>query len=338
MNKIETIRIPADEMQSTFNAILLTLGFNKDKALQCATIFTSNSVDGVYTHGVNRFPIFVQYVKEGLVNKDAEPLPEAAFNGIEQWDGQLGPGVLNAVVATDRAVLLANQNGIGCVALRNTNHWMRGGYYGWQAAKKDCVFIGWSNTIANMPAWGAVDARLGNNPLVIAVPYSEEAIVMDMAMSQFSFGAMELAQGKGEKLSVPGGYDSNGHLTDDPGAILETKRTLPVGYWKGAGLSLLLDILGAILSGGLATNQVTALGKERSLSQVFVCINLSKLKNYKSIESCIRSIIDDYKASIKEGDKEIIYPGESVVKKRAQNIAKGIPVLANVWNEIRALM
>ncbi len=83
MNKNESIVIPSDEMQSTFNAILLKYGFSKSKASKCAEIFTANSIDGVYTHGVNRFPVFAEYVKEGLVDKDAEPSLQAAFNGIE---------------------------------------------------------------------------------------------------------------------------------------------------------------------------------------------------------------------------------------------------------------
>ena len=334
----ETIRVPAGEMQSLFEAILMKYGFRKEKAFRCAGIFTAHSVAGVYTHGVNRFPVFVQYVKEGLVDKDAEPTVQHAFNGIEQWTGNLGPGTLNAVHATDRAMHLATKFGIGCVAMADTNHWMRGGYYGWQAAKKGYVFIGWTNTIANMPAWGAVDSRLGNNPLVLALPYGDEAIVMDMAMSQFSFGSMELAAAKNEKLRVPGGYDKEGRLTDEPSAILQTRRPLPIGYWKGAGLSLLLDILAAVLSGGLATHQISSLKKERSLSQVFICIDPKQLGNNKTIEACITDIIADYAASIRDGNREIVYPGEMVVRKRRQNSTNGIPVLKTIWEEIHALL
>jgi 3-dehydro-L-gulonate 2-dehydrogenase len=338
MNKVQTIVIPADEMKSTFHAILARLGFNTVKAFQCAEIFTANSVDGVYTHGVNRFPVFVQYVKEGLVKPDAAPLMQSAFNGIEQWNGKLGPGVLNAVHATDRAVQLSQQYGIGCVALSNTNHWMRGGYYGWQAAGKGVVFIGWSNTIANMPAWGAVDSRLGNNPLVIALPYKGEAIVLDMAMSQASFGAMELAAAKNEKLKVVSGYDKEGNLTDDPSAIIESRRPLPVGYWKGAGLSLLLDILAAILSAGSATHQITAAGKEKGLSQVFICIDTAKLGNHSIIAKTVTDIIEDYQSSVtgKDGGR-IVFPGERVLQTRKKNLVNGIPVLKTVWDEIQNL-
>ncbi len=158
-------------MRELFTSILLKYGFSEVTALQCASVFTESSIDGIYTHGVNRFPRFVQYIKAGRVSSDAIPTLENKFGGMEQWNGNLGPGITNAIRATEIAMELATQNGIGCVALRNTNHWMRGGTYGWRAAKAGYVFIGWTNTIANMPAWGAKDAKLGNNPLVIALPF-----------------------------------------------------------------------------------------------------------------------------------------------------------------------
>ena len=109
-----------------------------------------------------------------------------------QWDGQSGVGVLNAMMCTERAMTLASKFGMGCVALANTNHWMRAGAYGRKAANAGFAFIGWTNTNSNTPAWGAVDARLGNNPLIMAVPYGSDAIVLDMAMSQYSYGALDL--------------------------------------------------------------------------------------------------------------------------------------------------
>jgi 3-dehydro-L-gulonate 2-dehydrogenase len=331
----ETILIAAAEMQSVFQSILIANDFTNEKAEACAAIFTANSVDGVYTHGVNRFPVFVQMVKEGHVVPDAQPLCVHATPALEQWDGALAPGVLNAAAATDRAVQLAKKFGIGCVALANTNHWMRGGYYGWQAAKEGCVFIGWSNTIANMPAFGATDNHLGNNPFVMAVPFGEEAIVLDMAMSQYSYGTMQLAQAKGETLPVFGGYDKSGQLTTDPAAVLESGRTLSIGYWKGAGFSLLLDVIGAVLSGGLAVHQITAQGAEKALSQVFVAIDLAQLHNYRGIEAVLQSIIGDYKSSV--SPKEIRYPGERVLQTRENNSRNGIPVLRKVWDEILQL-
>jgi 3-dehydro-L-gulonate 2-dehydrogenase len=321
-----------------FENVLVRAGFEKVAALQLATAFTENSVDGVYTHGVNRFPRFIEYVQKRYVKKDAVPMLKSKFNSIEQWDGNLGPGISNAIFATDQCIKLADENGMGCVALSNTNHWMRGGRYGWQAAKAGYIFIGWTNTIANMPAWGAKDAKLGNNPLVIALPYNNDAIVLDMAMSQYSFGAMELSVMKKEKLLVHGGFDNEGNLTNDPVAILSSRRPVPVGYWKGAGLSLLLDILAAVLAGGLSTNEISKQKAEYGLSQVFLAINLKKLPHHSSVPAIIENIIADYQQSVPQnGSSSITYPGERVLRTRKQNLEKGIPVMEEVWNQILKL-
>ncbi|HEY6505527.1 MAG TPA: 3-dehydro-L-gulonate 2-dehydrogenase [Chitinophagaceae bacterium] len=327
--------VPRDTMLSEFSRILQKYGFTEAKAKQCAEIFTASSVDGVYTHGVNRFPTFVDYVKKGYVKVNAESTLKNKTGAIEQWDGNLGPGPLNALASTERAMQLSNETGIGCVALSNTNHWMRGGTYGWHAAKSGYVFIGFTNTIANMPAWRAKDKKLGNNPLVIAIPYKEEAIVLDMAMSQYSFGALQQAKMKNEKLAVTGGFDSSGNLTNDPAAIIESRRPLPIGYWKGAGMALLLDMLAAILSGGLATHGISSNEAEYGLSQVFIAINLSKLGTSAVITSLLENIINDYHRSetIDESGK-IVYPGERVLETRKRNLQYGIPVHKPVWDEI----
>jgi 3-dehydro-L-gulonate 2-dehydrogenase len=169
---------------------------------------------------------------------------------------------------------------------------------------------------------------------VIAIPYHNEAIVLDMAMSQFSFGAMELAKMKNEELSVNGGFDVKGNLTRDPQAIIETGRLLPVGLWKGAGLSLLLDMLAALLSGGLATHQITSKETEYA-SQVFIAIDISKLGDHSAITKTVENILNDYLQSVPADDKKkIVYPGQRVIETRKKNLENGIPVLKQVWGEI----
>ena len=338
MNAIKTINISPEEMTAYFTKILLSFDFSTEDAKQCAEIFTQNSLDGVYSHGVNRFPRFVDYLKKGLVLPKNKPSLKNKIGQIEQWEGALAPGPLNAVFATDRALELAKESGIGCVALSNTNHWMRGGYYGWHAAKKGHIFIGWTNTTAIMPAWGAANAKLGNNPLVIAVPYHNEAIVLDMSMSQFSYGAMELAELKNEKLAVTGGYDKDGNLTNDPSSILQSMRTLPIGFWKGSALSFILDVLATILSDGLAVHQVAKKEEEISCSQVFITIDPKKLAGSDNQNKIIDEMVKDLKSSVPMDDHSSIrYPGEKAVQNRKVNREKGIPVLASVWEEILKL-
>src|SRR5215212_2368195 len=136
---VQTIKISSDKMLSQFRRILLTRGFMEDNALQCAQIFTNNSIDGVYSHGVNRFAGFIKMVDDGFIKPNNIPSLKSKHAGIEQWNGNSGAGPLNAMHATGTAINLSQRYGIGCVALSNTNHWMRGGTYGWHAAKKGFV-------------------------------------------------------------------------------------------------------------------------------------------------------------------------------------------------------
>jgi 3-dehydro-L-gulonate 2-dehydrogenase len=334
----QTIRIPFDELKSEFFRILLSIGFSEPGAEKCAEIFTMNSLDGVNSHGINRFPRFVKNTLEGFVKPEAVPSIEHKFGSIEQWNGNLGPGPLNATFATERAIEIATENGIGLVTLANTNHWMRGGTYGWQAAKKEFVLICWTNTCPNMPAWGATDPRVGNNPFVIAVPFQDEAIVLDFAMSQYSYGKMEVLQKEGKMLPYPGGFNKEGEITSDPGEILKSWRVMPVGYWKGAGFSLLLDIMATILSGGQSTHQIHSCTSEYSVSQVFIAINIKTLRNYPSINSSIEQIIEDlHKSNPENPDTKIRYPGENVLQIRKSNLEKGIPVSKDNWEKLKRL-
>lgn len=336
------MRITFDEAVRAMTRACLMMGFPADRAAACARLFAETSRDGVYTHGFERFPRMAHYVARGWVRPTAEPVLEAAFGAWERWDGRLGPGNLNALRATDRAVELARASGIGCVALRNTNHWMRGGSYGLRAADAGCAFIGWTNTTPNLPAWGSREAVLGNNPFVVCVPREAGALsrgcaLLDMAMSQYSFGKLEAYRMRGEELPVDGGFDIEGRATRDASAILAAKRAMPIGFWKGSGLSLVLDLLGTLLSGGDSVGGIGKREAEYGLSQVFVVFDLARLP-----DGAVRGAFEEMAARIggaepDEAGSRASYPGQRTAATRAENEAKGIPVREKLWAEILAL-
>src|SRR5690348_8448253 len=144
-----------EELKDVLRSILIKHDFPSNTAEICSNIFASNTLDGVHSHGVNRFPVFIQYVQEGVIDVHANPAELNHEGAVEYWDGNLAPGMYTATLAMQRAITLARENKIGCVTVKNTNHWMRGGTYGWLAANEDCIGICATNTIANMPPWGS---------------------------------------------------------------------------------------------------------------------------------------------------------------------------------------
>jgi 3-dehydro-L-gulonate 2-dehydrogenase len=335
----ETVRIPFRQLQETLQRILQKKGFSPERAALSARLFAETTRDGVYSHGVNRFPRFLEYIDKGFVNPDAEPQLVTSMGALERWDGRQGPGNLNAWSCMERCIALARQHGMGGVAIRNTNHWMRGGTYGWQAADAGCIGICFTNTIPNLPPWGGKEPRLGNNPLVIAIPHDGGHVVLDTAMSLYSYGKMEVAQQAGKLLPYDGGFDSAGNLTRDPSQILKTERPLPIGYWKGAGLSLAIDLMAAVLSEGFGTAGIGELGTEYRVSQVFICIDVSSPAHFGLRQSLVQSALDFIHSSAPANeDENIFYPGEKTLRTRQENQTNGVPVELKLWQSLRQLV
>ena len=330
-------RIPLETMVDVLRRTLVSVGFEEERADRCASIFADNSAAGVPSHGLNRFPQFIDFVRRGIVDPAAEMTCTARFGSWEQWDGDLGPGPLNAYQATRRAIALARQHGMGCVGLRRTNHWMRGGYYGWMAAEAGLAMMAWTNTTPNMPPWGAKDGRLGNNPLVLAAPRSGGPVVLDMAMSQFSYGRLETCLREAIPLPVPGGYDGEGRLTTVAGDILQSGRVLPIGFWKGAGLSLMLDMLAALIAGGDATCHIGRRDPEYGVSQVFIALDVARTGGTQGVDGLVDEIVADLHAAPSEaGDAPVRYPGEQVRRMRRESLERGVPVDADIWAQVVA--
>ena len=106
--------------------------------------------------------------RSGIIDIRAEPALVSSSGPLERWDGRVGPGNLNAYQCMDRAIKLAGKHGIGCVALANTNHWMRGETYGLQASEAGFIGICWTNTYRNLPPWGSVAAGARTRRLILA--------------------------------------------------------------------------------------------------------------------------------------------------------------------------
>ncbi len=342
------IRIPFDELEGRVAEVLRELGLAPERARRGAQLIAETDRDGVRTHGIARLPRFAEMVRLGRIDPVAEPERVAGMGALERWTGHRGPGNLAAQAMTARAVALASEHGVGAVALGDTTHWQRGGSYGWQAAEAGCALLAWTNTMPNLPPWGATSAALGNNPLVIAVPRgggddetgdANAPVVLDIAMSQFSYGGLASYRLRGEPLPVPGGFNEEGKLTTDAAAIERTQRALPLGFWKGSGLAFVLDLLAAMLSGGRATYQIERDPlAEVGLSQVFLAVNpeaVASLAEMRAVtEGCIEAL---HAAEPVEAGRLPRYPGEGTARMRAESLRLGVGVEESVWAAFETL-
>jgi 3-dehydro-L-gulonate 2-dehydrogenase len=227
---------------------------------------------------------------------------------------------------------LAGANGVGCVALRNTRHWGRPGNCGWRAAERGFLAICWTNTPPNLPAWGdsAGTRSIGNNPLVMAAPGAAgEHLVLDMALSQFSFGRLETHRAENKPLPVAGGTDASGAASTDAAAILNGGTPWPIGFWKGSGLAILLDAFAAILADGSETHSLTPGNDDLGVSQVFIAFQPNQLGGRAASERT-REILHH----LAEASPQSRYPGQAALAERRRSEVEGVNVREDVWREL----
>ncbi len=330
------MRVSYQELTAKFEQVLSKRVPDQNIVKQCAREFADTTAYGVMSHGVNRFPVFVGAMDRGEVKPIVDPVKVSSMGPcMELWDAKYGIGNLTAKRMMDHACDMAEDKGVGVVALRHANHWMRGGSYGYQAAKRGFIGICWTNSTAVMPAWGTKECCLGTNPLSIGVP-SDPITLVDSSMSMFSYGKLQLYRLAGKTLPIDGGFDDEGNLCRDPGTLEKNKRILPMGYWKGSGLSIIFDMILVAMSGGLGVPEVTKQGVETGISQIFIAFKpLLQGDELKERMSAISDFV--LQAQKAEGFDSVHIPGHKLEERYAKTIAEGVEVSEEIWGKIQQL-
>ena len=312
---------------------------DRGTAVRFAEIFAGNSLDGVYSHGMNRYPRYLGDMASGLCNaKVTEAEKVTGLGGLEVWDAHFGVGPLIAEQVTNRAIELAKQHGIACIALRNNSHWLRAGRYGLMMADAGMMGICMTNTCMNLVAYGAKEHSTGNNPITFAIPRKAGSLVMDMAVSQYAFGKLEIMAQEGKMLDVECGYDTDGNLTNDPKKIGESGLMMPMALWKGSALSIMIDMMVSMLSLGRTSREI---GKpadgEKGMSQIFICMHPAAVQDMEAADAKIEETVAFLNGlKPQEGSRGVRAPGQNLARTRKEHMEKGIPVTEATWENILA--
>jgi L-2-hydroxycarboxylate dehydrogenase (NAD+) len=176
------------------------------------------------------------------------------FAASEAWDGNLKLGQSVAFRAMERCMEMADKYGIGQVSVDNAFHYLWGGGYVMDAAKKGYIaYTNCTSTLGEVVPFGGKFPVLGTNPHSWGLPTQDACgfpIVIDWATSTVAMGRVQVLKREGKPLPPGAAVDAAGNPTTDPN---EAAWLLPFGAHKGYGLSLLIEVMGAMIGGSLPT-------------------------------------------------------------------------------------
>ncbi|HTK75985.1 MAG TPA: Ldh family oxidoreductase [Gemmataceae bacterium] len=247
---------PIERLREFSAAVFRHFGVPDADALLAADVLAMSDLRGIDSHGVARLHAYHDMLALGRVNPRPNVRIVRETASTATVDGDNGLGLVVGPKANDVAIEKAIAAGSGWVAVRGSNHFGIAAYYPIIALQKG--LIGWAMTNATKlvaPLWGA-ERMLGTNPIAVAFPGREEPpVVIDLATSTAAFGKVEIAKRAGKPIPDGWAIDRDGHMTNDPAALIDGGALLPLGGTreqgghKGFALAAMVDLFCGVLSG-----------------------------------------------------------------------------------------
>jgi L-2-hydroxycarboxylate dehydrogenase (NAD+) len=324
-------RIPAERIESFIAKAFIAAGLPAVDAQTLAGLMVEADLRGSDTHGVIRLPLYVRRIRSGGVNakpniRVVNDRPSAAL-----IDGDNGMGHLVMKRAAEIAIEKAKTTGIGWVGARMSNHAGPASLYVTMPLKHDMIglyFAVGSNN--HLPPWGGSESLLGTNPMAVAVPAQDEPpIVLDMAPTVAAYGKVLKAQ-RGEQMPVGWMIDRDGKPLTDPKRADEG-HLLPIGDYKGYGLSLIIGLLAGALNraalGRDVIDFVKNTGQATNTGQAIAALSVETFMPVGDFKRAVDQVIRDIRNSQKlPGVERIWLPGEQSHTKLLDRSAHGVPM------------
>ncbi len=324
-------RFMPEEGQRFMARALHAMGVPAADADAVAGMMLFADLRGVDSHGIVRLPSYVARLKAGGVNPRPRISIAMEAPSTALVDGDNGMGHLVMRRAAEIAIEKAEKTGIAWVGTRKSNHAGAGACYAVMPLARD--MIGLYLAVANnnhMPPTGGIEPLLGTNPIAVAIPTgTEPPVVLDIATTAISAGKIRLAADNQETLAEGLVMDRAGRAITDPRQAGEG-LLLPIGGYKGFGLSLVFSILGSALN-GMATGRdtasiddVAAAGNTGQTIMALKVANFGPLEDFKrKVDTIVRDIRTSKPAP---GVAEVRYPGLNGHRTAQERQASGVPI------------
>jgi LDH2 family malate/lactate/ureidoglycolate dehydrogenase len=337
---IETIRVAPDDLRRQAEAILLAYGATPEEAALQADARLQGELrghpgQGQGMRGLNRY---CELLQNGGIVPGAPFAVLVDTPAMSLVDGHKGFGQVIAARAMDRAIGKAREIGVGLVAVRHSNHLGITAFHAMRAAEQRMIGLCLTNAGPEMAPWGGITPTIGTNPWGIAAPTDLGfPLVLDMALSTSGKGMVRWHQREGLPIPTDWAYDKDGHLTDDPAAAMEGPL-VPIGAFKGTGLSIMTDVLCGVLTGaafGLTPYRDPA---NHDVGHLLIAIAIERFLPYDDYLARMRQFCAELKASaLAPGFDEILLPGELEHRRAAARLMHGIDLDRETLETLRDL-
>ncbi|MCA1510366.1 Ldh family oxidoreductase [Bradyrhizobium sp. NBAIM01] len=334
--------VKAEHLSHISAALLQAAGATEDEAQAVATGCVNANLAGHDSHGVIAIPTYIDRIKAGHI------VPGARWTVVQETpttaviNGNWGFGFHVNAKAMALIIEKAKTSNIAACTVFHQSHVGRLAAYPLMAASAGMIGLAAAETGRSpkfVAPFGGREARLGTNPISIAVPSDLEApFLLDMATSAAAFGKIQLAVSRGEKIPKGWIIDSQGRPTTDPSDYRRGGALLPLGGtegYKGSGLAAMVEVLSHLLTG--ACFELEPCGRD-SNGCFMAVFNVAAFRPLDQFKKDVASFAHYLKSTpLSEGSSGVFYPGEAGYRRERERIANGVKIEDATWEKLCAL-
>ncbi len=318
--------------------MFLAVGAPESTAMLVADSLVQANLEGHDSHGVIRVVEYLDKISIGKINPAAEPEMVKETSTTVSVDGHWGFGQLTASWAMDKVIQKALDHSIAAGALFNCGHIGLCGAYPQMAALNGLIGLAFANgggTKPRVAPFGGARPTFFANPIAAAWPAKGRSpIVMDFSTSVVASGKIRVLRDKGEQMPEGWVLDKEGKPTREPKDYYDGGMLLPAAGHKGFALSLLVEVLGGLLTGA-GTVILPASGYQVGNGVFLMAIDVEAFLPPDQFEAQIDQLVRAVKDTppLEKGG-EVLMPGEPEQRTKRIRRAEGIPVPEKTWQAI----
>jgi len=311
--------VPEEQHNELVAAAYRKRGYSKAEATDGARFCAEAARHGIRTHNAIK-ALHLDHLF-GSAAGGCEPKAKiekvkTAYRAAQVWNANKKLGQATAYAAIEAAIKMADKYGVGMVSVDNAFHYLWGGGYVMEAARRG--YIAYTNctaALAEVVPFGGKYPTLGTNPHSWGFPTVDAIgfpLVIDWATSVVAMGRVQQLAREGKELPPGAAVDENGNPTTDPN---KAKSLVPFGAHKGYGLALMNEIVGAFIGGSLPTirNRWDKVGDDKGTCCFFFqvwhpdAMSSGAFAKGRSQSENVKAVLEDV---LGHGNENCILPGQ----------------------------
>jgi LDH2 family malate/lactate/ureidoglycolate dehydrogenase len=331
-------RLTADELRDAATAVFRAAGARDEDAATVAAALVDAELCGHPSHGLIRVSEYLRQIRDGIIAPSAQPEIVEDHGATLVVDGHWGFGQVVATRATEWLIERTQQHGSAAVAIRGCAHVGRAGAYPEMAAERGQValaFVSGGGTQPRLAPFGGSRAAFGTNPVAAAVPLpGSPPIVIDFSTAAVASGKIRVLRDRGEALPEGWIIDAEGRPTTSADDYYNGGMLLPAAAHKGYGLSLLVELLAACLTGAGSVGVPDSgyrLGNGMFM-QAFDVAAFMPLQDFAARAVALTEMVRATPPA--EGYDAVLLPGDPERLAASERAAEGVEVAASTWEGI----